>query len=364
MKHSRFLVVSSLLLGAAFAASCARAGAEMRSADGTDEHTSTPADAESNTVAANASSDDAVVIGEGAHRYRWVKNWGARPDGKDLGNTHGCVAHDSEGRIYVNTDTQDAVMIYDASGKLLKTWGKDFAGGMHGMQIVKEGEREFLYAVHTSRHEVLKCTLDGDVQWTVGWPETSGVYEKKEQYNPTSIAVLPDGAFFVADGYGLSWIHKYDKDHKYVKSFAGPGTEPGKCRTPHGLLLDTRVTPPVLMVADRENGRLQTFDLDGKFLSVISGMLRRPCHMHLRGKELVVADLAGRVTILNEKNELVCHLGDQPDESLRAQNGVPKEKWKDGVFLSPHCAEWDAKGDLYVLDWNASGRVSKLEHVK
>jgi hypothetical protein len=69
----------------------------------------------------------------------------------------------------------------------------------------------------------------------------------------------------------LSWIHKYDKEHKYLKSFAGPGSEPGKCRTPHGLLLDTRVTPPVLLVADRENGRLQSFDLDGKFLSVIAG---------------------------------------------------------------------------------------------
>ncbi len=307
---------------------------------------------------------DAVQLGSGAHTYRWVKDWGALDGGAPLGNTHGCIAHDSKGRIFVNTDTERAVMIFDASGKLLKTWGKDFAGGLHGMQIVKEGANEFVYVAHTARHEVAKCTLDGDVLWSVGWPQTAGIYEKQEQYNPTSIAVLEDGSFFVADGYGLSWIHKYDKDHKYLKSFAGPGSEPGKCRTPHGLLLDTRVSPPVLLVADRENGRLQTFDLEGKHLSVISGMLRRPCHMHLRGKDLVIADLAGRVTILNEKNELVCHLGDQPDESLRAQNGVEKSKWKDGVFLAPHCADWDEQGNLYVMDWNASGRVSKLERVK
>jgi hypothetical protein len=256
------------------------------------------------------------------------------------------------------------VRVHSADGKLLATWGKDFAGGLHGMQVVKEGDAEFLYVVHTGRHEVAKCTLDGEVLWTVGWPETSGLYEKREQYAPTSIAVLPDGRFFVADGYGKSWIHAYDAQHQYVKSFAGPGTEPGKCRTPHGLLLDTRVTPPVLLVADRENGRLQSFDLDGKHLAVIEGHFRRPCHMHLHGSDLVVADLAGRVTILDAKNALVAHLGDQPDESLRAQNGVPKEKWKDGEFLAPHCAAWDAKGDLYVLDWNAHGRVSKLERVK
>lgn len=308
--------------------------------------------------------EDAATLGAGPHRYRWVKDWGALDGGKALGNTHGCIAIDASGRIYVNTDTERAVMVFEASGKLLKTWGKDFAGGMHGMQIVKEGETEFLYAVHTSRHEVVKCTLDGEVAWTVGWPEASGLYEKKEQYNPTSIVVLPDGGFFVADGYGLSWIHKYDKERKYVKSFGGLGSEPGQCRTPHGIALDTRVSPPVLLVADRENGRLQTFDLDGKHLSVVTGMLRRPCHARVHGQDVLVADLAGRVTVLDAKNELVCHLGDQPVEALRAQNGVPKDQWKDGEFLSPHCAEWDANGDLYVMDWNALGRVSKLERVK
>lgn len=306
---------------------------------------------------------DDVVIGGGAHTYRWVHGWGALPDGKDLGNTHGCIVHDSKGRIYLNTDTENAVMVFDASGKLLSTWGKGFAGGLHGMQVVKEGDRELLYVAHTGQHRVAKCTLDGEVLWSVGWPESAGIYAKEEQYAPTSVAVAPDGRFFVADGYGLSWIHAYDKEHRYVKSFAGPGTEPGKCRTPHGLLIDTRVSPPVLLVADRENGRLQTFDLDGKHLGVIEGMFRRPCHMHLRGKELVVADLAGRVTILDEKNALVCQLGDQPDEALRAQNGVAKDKWKDGLFLAPHCADWDEKGDLYVMDWNANGRVSKLERV-
>ena len=58
-------------------------------------------------------------------------------------------------------------------------------------------------------------------------------------------------------------------------------------------------------------------------------------------------------------------LFDFVDESESMEvDGVPKEKWKDGEFLSPHCADWDAKGDLYVLDWNAHGRVSKLERVR
>jgi hypothetical protein len=85
--------------------------------------------------------------------------------------------------------------------------------------------------------------------------------------------------------------------------------------------------------------------------------------MQERDGYLVVPDLAGRVTILDRENKLVCHLGDQPDESLRAQNGVPREKWKDGVFISPHSAHWDKQGNLYVMDWNYLGRVNKLQRV-
>ena len=66
------------------------------------------------------------------------------------------------------------------------------------------------------------------------------------------------------------------------------------------------------------------------------------------------------MTILNEKNELVCHLGDQPDPNKRAKNGIPKDQWRDGEFLSPHGAAFDANGDLYVLDWNRHGRVTRL----
>ncbi|MCE9595342.1 MAG: hypothetical protein K8S98_14240 [Planctomycetes bacterium] len=302
-------------------------------------------------------------LGSGTHVFEWDSTFGKRPDGKDLGNTHGCVAIDSKGRIYFNTDTEDAVMVFDASGKFLKSWGKDFRGGLHGMTIVRDEKREAIYLAHTGRHEVVKATLDGDVLRSFGFPAMSGVYTKPEEFNPTSVAIAPTGEIFIADGYGKSWVHKYDAHGEYVRSFGGPGTEPGKMQTPHGLLIDTRGETPTLIVADRENHRLQIFDLDCKLIGVVDHDLRRPCNLALAGDELAVADLGGRVTILNAKNQLVCHLGDNPDESLRAENGVPREKWKDGEFLAPHGIAWDAAGDLYVLDWNFLGRVTKLLRV-
>jgi hypothetical protein len=302
-------------------------------------------------------------LGTGDHVFEWDSNFGKRPDGKELGNTHGCVAIDSAGRIYFNTDTDDAVMVFEANGAFVKSWGKDFRGGLHGMTIVKEAKREVIYLAHTGRHEVVKATLDGEVLRSFGFPALSGVYTKPEEFHPTSVVVAPSGEMFIADGYGKSWVHKYDAQGEYVSSFGGPGSEPGKMQTPHGLLIDTRGPKPTLIVADRENHRLQVFDLDGVLLEVVDHDLRRPCNVALAGEALAIADLAGRVTILGAKNELVCHLGDNPDESLRAQNGVPREKWKDGEFLAPHGVAWSTGGDLYVLDWNFLGRVTKLIRV-
>jgi DNA-binding beta-propeller fold protein YncE len=305
-----------------------------------------------------------VVLGAGPHRYEWVRDWAKLPTGMSLGNTHGCVLVDSKGRVYVNTDTENAVIVFDADGKFLRAWGRELAGGLHGMSLVKEGDEEFFYLAHTARHEVLKATLDGKILWTLGWPEKSGVYASANEFLPTSIALAPNGDLFVADGYGKSWVHQFDSKREYVRSWGGPGSEVGKLATPHGLWLDTRGEKPVLLVADRENHRVQSFDLDGKPLGIVASDLRRPCHLHQRGSELVVADLAGRITLLDAKNAVLEHLGDNPDEALRAQNGVPREKWRDGEFLSPHCACFDAAGNIYIVDWNYLGRINKLRRVE
>jgi hypothetical protein len=60
---------------------------------------------------------------------------------------------------------------------------------------------------------------------------------------------------------------------------------------------------------------------------------------------------------------LINHLGDNPNVALRAQNGVDKPQWQDGVFIAPHSARWDADGNLYVMDWNFRGRVSELRRI-
>ena len=311
-----------------------------------------------------ASRPASLELGSGAHRYRWQSGFGQLPAGMAFGNTHGGIVTDKQGNVYMNTDSEHAVIVFTPAGEFLRSWGKEFRGGLHGMAIVAEGDQEFLLLAHTARHEVVKTTLAGQVLWAKGFPQTAGIYQKPDQYLPTAVAVAPDGRFFVADGYGQSWVHQYDAKGDYVRSFGGRGTEPGKMQTPHGLWLDTRGKTPVLLVADRENHRIQRFDLDGKLIDVLTPDLRRPCGMHQWRDLLVVADLAGRITLLDADNKLICHLGENQDPKQWAQNGVPREQWVDGQFVSPHAARFDRDGNLYVLDWLAQGRFSKLTREK
>ncbi|MEZ6194691.1 MAG: hypothetical protein R3F20_03025 [Planctomycetota bacterium] len=302
-------------------------------------------------------------LGEGAHRYEWTEGWGRLPDGGELGNTHGAIIFTRDGRGIFNTDTERAFCVVGADGAIARSWGADFRGNVHGMFLAEEGGFEFLYFTHTGRHEVAKATPDGLVLWILGCPMESGLYRSPEEFRPTSVAVAPNGHLFVADGYGKSVVHEFGADRRWIRVLGTAGAAPGQFRTPHGLGLDLRGPEPRLVVADRENHRLQTFGLDGALVSVTEGMLRRPCSVAFHGDDLVVADLAGRVTILDRENRLVTQLGDNPDSEQRAQNGVPREDWRPGVFVSPHGAAWDARGDLYVMDWLRQGRVTRLRRL-
>lgn len=306
-----------------------------------------------------------VLAGEGADTYQSVPNWCQMPEGrKNLGSTHGGVVVDKKGQIYFSMNAgNDALLVYGADGKMIKAVGGKDLVGIHGICLNEENGEEFIYGALNDHARVVKLKLDGTQVWSIGVPMESGKYKDASQYHPTGIAVAPSGDVYVADGYGQNWIHQFDKNQKYVKSFGGKGTKPGQFQTCHGIALDTRGEKPLLLVCDRENKRLQHFDLDGDFIAVIAENLRRPCAVSFHGDHVAIAELAGRVAILDGKNKLVAALGDNPDLKERANYNVPPKDWKDGIFNAPHGLSYDKDGNLYVEDWNASGRISRMNKV-
>lgn len=303
-----------------------------------------------------------IEVGAGAARFGWDPRWSRLSNTLEPGNTHGGVVVDRRGRIYVNTDGGRAVMVLERDGSIVDAWGGELGGGLHGMCLAPGGEE--LWLVHTGRHELLRATLEGRILFRRGWPEESGQYERAEQFRPTGVAAAPDGDVYVADGYGLGFIHQFKPDGTWVRCWGGGGTEPGRFRTPHGIALDGRSGAPRLVVADRENGRLQWFTLEGELIEVVAAGLRRPCGAAVRGEVLAVPDLSGRVTLLDRQHRLIAHLGEQPDEAKRANNGVPRADWLDGQFVAPHGLAWGANGDLYVLDWVSQGRFARLAPIR
>ena len=315
-------------------------------------------------ITSTSAGDAPIVLGNGNHKYEWVRGWARLPDGMRFGNTHGAVVIDARGRVLMNTDSDNAIMIFGADGRFIKAWGKEWRNGTHGMALHREGKTEYLYLTHFNRHEFAKCTPDGEVVWVKGYPKEAGVYQSAEEFKPTGIAFAPGGDFYVTDGYGKSYVHQYNGKGDYVRTFGGEGSGVGQLKQPHGIWVDTRRPTPRVLVADRANHRLQFFTLDGRPDGMVTEDLRLPSNFHQRGPDIVIADLQGRVTIIDKDNKLITHLGDNEDPKLRGQNPVPPEQWKDGQFISPHCPRWDAEGNLYVAEWLSSGRITKLKRLK
>lgn len=305
-----------------------------------------------------------MMVGSGSHTYETVEGWGKLPAGVQYGYTHGVVT-DAQDRVYVHNRSKDAVVVFDRDGKFLHSWGEEFAGGAHGMFLSKEDGSEYLYLADPDRHLVAKTTLEGKILWQIGPPPLPHVYDSPDKYKPTDVAVAPNGDVYVGDGYGQSWVHQYNKKAEWIRSWGGPGSEPGKMRCPHGLWVDTRGPDPVLVVADRGNNRIQVFSLIGEHVGFVTYDLRYPCCFFQFGDDLYIPDLHSRVTILDKHNLLITHVGDNPGAWMKA--GWPNRPAEDlqaeikvGKFSSPHAACVDSHGDVYVAEWIATGRVTKL----
>jgi len=306
-----------------------------------------------------------VRMGSGAMTFDTVPGWGLGSDGKSqLGSTHGGVAVDKEGSIY--TSSSLGVFVFTPEGNLLRRFVGDQYSNIHDLEAREEEGGSFIYAARNAAGEGIKLNAQtGEIVLKLGIPQEA--VPKIKKWSPTAITVAPNGDIFLADGYGSDQIFKFDKTGKYLAHFGKKGNNLKEFNTAHGMTLDTRYNPPRLLICDRNHapkGRLLHYDLDGNFIEEVVTGLGMPTSASVQGDFVSVPDLQGRVVILDKSNTIIAVLGCNPDPKARGNFNVPQNKWIEGIFSGTHGSCWDKEGNLYVQDWNVSGRIMKLARVK
>lgn len=305
-------------------------------------------------------SPEAVVLGQAPWQFRTTPGWGGSMEGK--GPFHGGLVVLSDGHVIGSSDGEKGLLEFTANGELVKAFAPTWKG-IHQLALVKEGDQEFLYGAHLLSHQVVKLRRDGTAVWTLGTPPVPTLYPTADTFKPTSVAVASDGSLFVSDGYGRFVIHRYDAERRYVGYF-GDAAGPGQLKNPHAIFMIQNQGEERLLVADRANRRLLLFDLKGIFLRECATDLRLPSSFAHLGDYLVIAELEGRVVIVDADFHIVSTLGENLDKNMSGRFAVAPSRWIPGRFNAPHAVGTDSAGNIYVTEWNKTGRFHKLEFIK
>lgn len=176
------------------------------------------------------------------------------------------VATDAKGVIYLlqRGNHADPVIAVDSHGRVLRSWGKGLYQIPHSIRIDPDGN---VWTTDAKSSMVYKFTPEGKklLEIAVGGQPPDA---KSEFCGTTDIAFAPGGRIFISDGYANARILEYTADGKRVRQWGKPGTGPGQFHLPHGIAIDNGI----IYVADRENGRIQRFDLQGKYLGEWSNL--------------------------------------------------------------------------------------------
>ena len=332
-----------------------------------------------------------VRIGSGKFTYTLDEAWGKLPEGMKYG--FGCgIEVDSRDRIYVTSRSANpAVAVFNRDGKLLETWGKDFADkvGYTEQQVVdsahciyrsREKDGEFFYFTENAGkngkdpsfgRRVYKTDLKGKILYEIGNVSKEGSSAQKFDWtNPTDVAVASNGDIYIVDGYGSQRVSRFDRSFKHIKTIGGrtakgatgPDAEHGTFNTCHGVWINTlkKGREPEVYIADRHNDRVEIYDLELNYKRTLKGNVRNPCCFYQHQEHLYIPDLGARVTILDAEDNVVAQLGDgmEADGKTRRKDADQNP----ATFAFPHAMCVDSQGDLYVLEWVPCGRPRKFKH--
>lgn len=176
------------------------------------------------------------------------------------------VATDGKGTYYLlqRGAQADPVIAVDGRGRVLRSWGRGLYKIPHSIRVDPGGN---VWTTDAASSMVYEFTPEGKKVLEIAVGEIPA--GRSEFRGTTDIAFGPNGRIFISDGYGNNRILEYDRKGRRVRQWGEQGTGAGQFYLPHGIAIDSE---NMVYVADRENGRIQRFDLEGKFLGMWTGL--------------------------------------------------------------------------------------------
>lgn len=305
----------------------------------------------------------AALAGATTPVYRVVHGWPVLPEGRVLGSAAG-VGVNSKGEVLVfhragrvwseplplDLLSQPTIAAFDGrSGRLLREWGANQFAMPHGLTV---DAHDNVWLTDVALQQVFKFSPEGKLLMVLGERGVPGA-DQRHFNRPTDIAVLPDGSFYVSDGYRNTRVVKFAADGTFLYQWGRPGTGPGEFNVPHAVAVDRKGQ---VYVADRQNDRVQVFDPRGQFIRQIKAPnIGRPYSLALlTGERLVIADGGEQPESGPDRSGLAI-----TDVAGRVLQRIGRFGNYDGQFRMAHDVAVDAEGDVYVVDI-AGQRVQKF----
>jgi streptogramin lyase len=257
------------------------------------------------------------------------------------------ISIDPDDNVYVFNRSKRPMIVFDRDGNEVYAWGEGKFTRPHGSCLTSDGH---IWLTDDDGNVVYKFTKEGDLLMTLGnvdQPSDTGyrmgldIFERIASITksagpfnlPTGVALSSTGDIFISDGYGNARVHRFSPQGELILSWGEPGAEPGQFRLPHNIWIDKE---DKVWISDRENHRVQIFDIMGNFLDQWTDLLR-PTHVCIDKNETVyISELSRRISIFSMDGQLLARWGNE------------SHSMEDSLLVGPHVICVDSHGDIYV----------------
>jgi peptidylamidoglycolate lyase len=251
------------------------------------------------------------------------------------------------------------VFVVNRDGKVIEEWKQwsELFGSIHKITQNPYDPEKHVWIIDRVSQQIMEFTNDGKkLIRAIGTKGEAG--EDNKHFNrPADICWLPDGTFFVADGFGNNRVVKFSKDGNYVMAWGRKGTRPGQFDLVDAVAVDAKRR---VWVTDRKNARIQIFDENGKFLDMWSGF-EEPQKVLITPDQYVwILDAAlARFAKYDMNGKLLTYWGTDADPQSNSYGRLVP-----GGLAWPHDFAIDPDGNLYVSNgrnWTIDKYVPKKD---